>query len=242
MPIHGKNTNVALGQYDITRSLKEVSADRSFDTAETTCFDEPGGAKTYVLGGQDATFSWSGIESGKIDSVRSRIGGIADLDLGAPFTVGPDRGFEAGRIAEMGSILSTGINISSPVADVVSSSGDFQADGPIELGKMLTTKADYSAASVNGASVDLGAPGIGARLHYHVVANGRNGLVTLRVQHSANNSTWVDYDTFTVPAGQLDAISRESTTALQRYARVQVILAGSAGAVTARVAIARRGA
>lgn len=241
MAIHGKGTNVALGQYDITRHLNEVSADRSFDTAETTCFDEPGGAKTYVMGSQDATFSWSGRESGTVDSLRNRIGGIADLDLGAPFTVGPDRGFAPGRTAEMGSTLSTSINFSSPVADVVSVSGDFQADGPVEAGVVLSRKAAYTTDD-NGPGIDLGSGGSGALIHYHVTANGRNGGTILRIQHSADGISWVDYDSFTVDGGRTDAVARKTTSSLQSRVRLQVVLAGTAGTITARVAIAKRGA
>jgi hypothetical protein len=242
MPLHGKNTGIVIDGYDITRWCHEVSGDHTIDVAESTGFDSPEGAKEYVPGHNDTTFAWSGREQGQIDNFRSRFGGIALLDAGVPFIVAIAGGFHAGRIAEMGKVLETSINISAPVADVVSASGDLQADGPVDVGYVLTTKDPYATTgAVNGASVPLGAASAGSRIFYHCVQNSRNGLVTVKVQESVNGTTWVDYDTHQFAAGGVGAVIHDlPTTGLDSFVRVVVTLAGTTGTATLRVAIARK--
>lgn len=241
MPLHGKNTGIVIDRYDVTRWCNEVSGDKGFDAIDITNFDAPQGAKEYVGGHADATFSWSGREQGDVDNFRARLEGLAATDAGVPFMVGIEGGFHAGRIVEMGKVLETSLNLSSPVKDVVSISGDLQADGLVELGRVLTTKDPYTAASTNGATVALGAASVGARIFYHSVANSRNGVVTVKVQESVNGTTWVDYDTHQFTTGQVAAVVHDlPASGLDSYVRVVVTLAGTTGSVTLRVAIARK--
>ena len=242
MTQHGKDTGICLGEFDITRWLNEVSGDRSIDAADASCFDEPKGAKVYVAGLNDGTFSWSGREQGKVTdtNVRQTFEGIAALEAGVPFTVGIQRGFHPGRLAEMGNVLVTSANVSAPVSDVVSVSGDLQSDGPIYTGKVLTQKAPYDGAATNGTTVDYLTASVGALIHYHVTQNTRNGQVTVTVQDSTNGTLWVDVDQFQVAAGEILSEATIVTTGLDRYVRVVVSLAGTTGTATIRVALADR--
>lgn len=241
MTIHGKNTGVVIGPYDVTRYCNEVSSDMSVEVADASCFDEPEGAKVYVAGLTDATFGWGGRQQGTPDGVREAMGDVANLEMSAPFLVGIARGFHAGRIAVMGNVLTSSINLSAPVTDVVSVSGDLQSDGPVENGLLLTKKDAYTATT-QGSTIDQVTGGASARIQYHVVQNSRNGDVTVTVQDSGDGSTWVDYDTFVVAGGSTDALSRVVADAVGRYVRVIVNLAGSSGEATIRVAIAKRSA
>lgn len=238
--IHGKNTGIVIGSFDVTRWCNEVSSDSTIDTAEASCFDEPQGAKVYVMGMRDTTYSYSAREQGTIDSIRQVIGEVATQEA-APFLVGIERGFHAGRIAQIGRVLASKLALSSPVADVVSVSGDLQADGAVYSGVVLTKKLPYEA-STNGATVDLSTGAIGAIIAYHVVQNSRNGTVTVKVQDSVDGSTWVDYDTMPVPGGAVESAYQDMNVALDRFVRVVVTLAGSTGSATVRVAIARKAA
>lgn len=241
MTQHGKDTGICIAEFDITRWCNEVSGDRTIDAADASCFDEPQGAKVYVAGLNDGTFSWSGREQGKINSptVRATFEGLAELESGVPFTVGIQRGFHPGRTAEMGNVLVTSANVSAPVSDVVSASGELQSDGPISTGKVLTKKLPYTDTE-NGTSIDLMTPSLGALIHYHVVQNDRNGQVTITVQDSTNGTLWVDVDQFQTAAGEVLAAAHNVTTPLDRYVRVVVSLAGTSGTATIRVALADR--
>lgn len=240
MAQHGKDTGIALAHFDITRWCNEVSGDRSFDVADASCFDEPQGAKVYVAGQQDATYSYSGREQGTLNSptFRATIEDLAELESGVPFTVGIQRGFHFGRICEMGSVLTTSINTSAPVADVVSVSGDLQSDGPVYTGVVLTKKLPYTATEQGQTATLLGVAS-SARIHYHVVENTRNGPVTITVQHSSGGGVWVDYNQFIVAAGEVLAAGRTINTPRQAAVRVVVSLGGTSGSATIRVAITR---
>ncbi|AYD87359.1 minor tail protein [Microbacterium phage ValentiniPuff] len=241
MTIHGKDTGIALAQYDLTRWCNEVSGDQSLEAADASCFDEPQGAKVYVIGLNDSTFSWSGREQGKINEpgLRAVVDGVAQLEAGVPFTVAVQRGFHPGRIAQMGSVLSTSINLSAPVADVVSVSGDFQSDGPQMLGRILTDKLPYTATK-QGQAIDLAAPSLGAVIHVHITQNSRNGQVTVTVQHSDDGLVWVDLDQYIAEEEELASASLAVDAPVDQYVRAVVSLAGTSGTATVRVAIAVR--
>lgn len=238
MAIHGKNTGIVLGARDVTRWCNEVTSDQSQDTADASCFDEPDGAKVYVLGMRDTKFTYSAREQGTPDSLRKVANDIAATDMHAPFMVGIDRGFHPGRITQMGNVLVAKVGLSAPISDVVQLSGDIQADGAIYAGRTLSAKAPYGA-SAPGATVDHGVAAA-SRVQYHVTDNDRNGQAVLTVQHSADGSTWIDYDTLTVAAGTRVGVVHDVETDLLRYVRVNVSLAGSTGSVTVRAAIAGR--
>lgn len=241
MTIHGKDTGIAVAQYDVTRWCNEVSSDMSADTAESTAFDAPQSAKEYVQGHTDATFSWSGREQNTLAGVRQAIGGLADVESSAPFTVALERGFHTGRRAIMGGVLVTKLALSAPVADVVSVSGDLQSDGPTRTGRVLTTKEPYTATTT-GPTINLGAAGVEAWLNYHVVKNSRNGQVTVTVQDSVDGSVWVDYHQIVVAAGVVTGQRFHFTDAIGQYVRIVVALAGTTGEAIIRTALARKGA
>lgn len=239
MAVHGKNTGIVLGTRDVTRWCNEVSSDQSVDVADASCFDEPEGAKVYVQGLRDTKFSYGAREQGTPDGLRQLEDDIAATDLDAPFMVGLDRGFHPGRIVQMGSVLTAKVSLSAPVGDVVQVSGDLQANGHIYLGRSLALKAAYTA-SATGAQVDLGSPADGALIQFYVVENTSDGSTAVTVQHSDDGSTWVDYSTVTVQAGDLLGEARVVEDSIDRYVRVVVAKAGSSGSATIRVAIARR--
>ena len=67
-----------------------------------------------------------------------------------------------------------------------------------------------------------------------------NGNTTIKVQHSANDSSWADLITFTVVGastklGEIKAV----TGTVNRYLRVTASTAGSSGSITFMVAATR---
>lgn len=138
--IHGKNTYVAFDNaagtlVPLASYLKEASADRSIDTAESTTFGTAKGAKTYVTGLNDETVSISGnfdmalhthmtqvidaLAAGSIDSITVVVG-PAGNKTGAPRT--------------QRECIVTSYNWSAPVGDIVTASIEFQRTGPNDDG------------------------------------------------------------------------------------------------------------
>ena len=64
---HGKNTAVLVDQYNISPFLNEVSSSQSIETADTSTFGTA--AKTYVVGQNDATISFTGLFDGATDAI-----------------------------------------------------------------------------------------------------------------------------------------------------------------------------
>jgi hypothetical protein len=124
----------------------------------------------------------------------------------------------------------------------VSISAEFEVDGGVDDGVILHTGAE-TTSTVNSTSVDNGASSTnGAVANLHVVANTRTASSTYKVQHSSDNSTWVDLITFTAVAGTTKAKESKAVTTnpVNRYLRAQATLGGTTNSATYTIAIARR--
>jgi hypothetical protein len=135
----------------------------------------------------------------------------------------------------------TSYDVTSPVADVVSISAEIQADGGLFSGFALNGLTDTgTSASLTGINTGGSSSG-GGLFNLHVVANTRDGAATVKVQHSADNVTWVDLVTFSgISASVKDGESITSTGTVNQYLRAAHSLAGSSGSITYHVSAARR--
>jgi len=246
--VHGKGTKVLLDAYDLSGYFNSADVASSVETAETTAFGSS--AKSYIVGLRDGTLSLSGLysqDSGGSDDQLSTILGSATTPI---VTVA----FEAGTIGNRAIVArahETNYSMSSPVADVVSVTADFNAtaynDGNVVLGidtgVMLTTGNSIAFGSLgNLSSVDNGAATTaGAVANLHVTANSiSGGATTIKVQASADNSTWADLITFAgVSASTTTSEQKAATGSVARYLRVTASTAGSSGSITFNVSIAR---
>jgi hypothetical protein len=236
---HGRDTVALIGPYDLSPWLNEVGASTSIDTADTSHFGTQ--AKTYIVGQDDGTFSFAGLYDGVRTNLEDKVTAIqaAGAVLGWPVTVANDGGAQLARRVRYGVGRQTSWEISAPFADVVSVSGSLQADGGIRSGILLNGLAEFSSTFL-GTSVDngLGTTG-GALIGFHVVANANTAPVALRVQHSTNNSTWVDLATFNTTANQVGALSTAVVGTVNRYLRLTATVSGS-GAIQATATAARQ--
>jgi hypothetical protein len=169
--------------------------------------------------------------------------GLLASDLDVNFTIAADGGLVVGSRCVIGQALDTKYDVKAPVGGVVSVSADFQCDAGAVQGVVLAglsaiiatgsgTSVDGSASSANG--------GVGM---VHVTANTRNGTNIVKIQHSADNSSWADLVTFTtVPSTTTtsERISVATGTTVNRYLRANYTVAGSSGSATITVAFSRR--
>lgn len=235
---HGKDGRVLVSQYDLSAFLNELSSSQTIETAETTTFGSA--AKTYITGLNDGTLSFSGMFDGSEDAISDVFESIIDSEANAIITMVHGSGFATGSACVLAQAKQTSYDISVPVADVVSLSGEFQVTGGLRNGVLLAGNAT-STASTNGTSVDGGAStALGANANLHVTANSMDGNTVIKVQHSADNSTWADLITFTTVATTV--LTSQTATAsgtINRYLRYQVTPAGS-GSITLSVSLSRR--
>lgn len=138
MAVHGKNTYVSLDNaagtlVPLSTYFKETSADRSFDTAETSTFQQPQGAKTYVLGMNDETVSISGnFDIALHEHMMDLQTALNDGTLESCTVVIGPAGNKTGAPRTSRECLLTKYSWSASTGDVVSVSIEFQRTGPSE--------------------------------------------------------------------------------------------------------------
>ena len=247
--IHGKATGVFVDQFDLASYFNSLDFASTNDTAETTSFSAT--AKSYIVGLNDATVSISGMFS---QDATTGSDVVLSAALGATttpvITIVESTGTIGNRCV-LGRAHETSYAISNPVADVVSISADFTAstDGVsnqtygLRSGVILTTGASIAFGSLGAlSSVDNTASSAsGGMGTLHASTNTiAGGTTTVKVQHSADNSTWADLITFT-------AISASTTTkelsavsgTVNRYLRATASTAGTSGSIIFNVGFSR---
>lgn len=240
---HGKGTRILIGSTDLSTYFRDTTQSSTVDTAETTTYGVTGDAKTYVTGLADATISLSGLFDDTAGAADEVITTALASDADIVFTIAQDGGLTVGRRCLLGQSIQTKYDMTSPVADVVSTSLDLQSDGETIHGVVLAGLAAISTTS-NGTGVDgTAATTKGGVATLHVTTNTRNGAITVKVQHSADNATYTDLATFTTVGTATTTSERlvvASGTTVNRYLRASFTVAGTTGSATIAVAFGRR--
>ena len=245
--VHGKGTGVLLDEFDLSTYFNSADMSRTTDTAETTSFGST--SKSYIVGLSDGTLSLSGMFSQDADGSDEELSAILGSATTPLVTVNLDDG-SIGNRAIVAKAHQTSYSISSPVADIVTITADFNAstDGTanltysIQTGVQLTTGASIAFGSLGDlASVDNAASTAnGGMANLHVTANTLDAAVTIKVQDSADDLTFADLISFTsVSAGVESAEQKAVTGTVDRYVRATASSAATSGAITFHVAFAR---
>jgi hypothetical protein len=241
---HGKNTVVLFGSLNASPFLNEAATSRTLETAESTAFGDLN--KTYIVGLGDGTVSLSGMfdnSNGGLDNtVNAETGGANDV-----FTIQVN-GSAAGEAAQLIQGQLSSYEINPTVGDIVTVSAEIQASGSIGSingGKVISSStvnltASNSSASTTGIDFQAAATN-GAIGHLHVTSNTGNNVLALKLQDSADNTTFTDLITFTnVSASSATAERVEVSGNIKRFVRAVVTSSLTAGSATYNVSFARR--
>jgi hypothetical protein len=243
---HGKNTVVLFDKYDLSQYFNSVTTSAMAEAVETTTFGSAN--KTYAVGMKDGTVSFEGLWSGVLDTEGADA--VLNTAFGSttktPITVASE-GATLGRRCKLINADDTSYEIKAAVAEMVTISGSAQASGTVgglDGGVLLAASQALTATVANTGVDNAAASSNGGVGHLHVTTNTRNGAITVKVQHSANNSTWADLFTFTATTSATTTSERievAAGTAVNRYLRANVSgFAGSTGTATITVGFARR--
>lgn len=238
--VHGKNTTVLFGTWDLSTFFNDSTVSRSAEVAETTAYQAAGGAKTYLIGHGDATISVSGMFSAAVGAVDPVLSTALTSDASTPMLTSPQI-LAIGNRCTFAAVNDTSYEVTSPVADVVSVSAEFQVTGGADSGVVLHNLTPETA-STNSAAVDNGAATTnGGVAQLNVLANGRTAASTIKVQHSTDNVTFTDLVTFSA-VGASSTLAERAVVAgtVNRFVRAQSTLGGSTNSMTYSVAFARR--
>lgn len=246
--VHGKGSKTYIDEFDLTNYFNSADATFTLDTGEVTSFGAS--SRAYIPGLAAASLTIGGMWAADADGSDEELQALLANAVSPLTTVALSGGTIGNRAIMMQADL-TSYGISSPVSDIVSVSADFQCttNGTTNLtyacqtGVQLTTGASiaFGALGALGSVDNAASTANGGFALIHVPANTiAGGVTTVKVQHSADNSTWVDLITFTAVAAATKT-SQLSTTAatVNRYLRATASTAGSSGAITFMVSFAR---
>jgi hypothetical protein len=250
---HGSRTGVLFDLYDVSTYMNSAQSSSSVTVSETTTYGATGDAKTYVTGLRDTTVSIAGLWDGDTGALDELINTSLASDNDANFLIAEDGGIAVGRRCIFGQSVRTKYSTDSPVADVVKISLDLQADAELGRGVILTDGASTTGnpGTVLGTAVDNGSAttngGVGVVFN---TINTRSAQFTqVKIQHSADNSTWADLVTFTnIPPNSTTPLSPlrsqravvATGTTVNRYLRATYTGSGATGAYAFVFAFARR--
>ena len=237
---HGRGTAILLDDEDVSIYFREAAINRTVDLAETSTYGTFD--KTYVVGMRDATFTLEGLFDGSTDAIDQQLATILGQEAEFAFTYAPE-GLAFGRRVYVAAVDEVNYEVSSPLTDMVGTSAEFQASGGAFGGYSLHALTAETGDG-NGTSIDNGASSaFGAIAALHLTANDRDaGSISVRVQHSTDNSVWNDLITFAsvnfaVTSGQVLSVAGT----INRYLRAfWDVTGGTTGGYTFAVSAARK--
>lgn len=192
--VHGSGGRFYVNGFDLSAFLKNVTGSGEIDTHDSTTLGAT--AKTYIPGLVDATLSAEGLFSGAVaatDAVLSAaLRGRTPVLWNWLPSGNVDGAFSYGMSA-----IATSYEIETPVDDLVSVSTEAQSNVGLERAQILHPLAAQTVTG-NGVARDHGASSTagGAGYLQVVAASGATPNLIARVQHSVDNSVWVDLITF----------------------------------------------
>lgn len=228
---HGKDTIVLLGATDVSAWFRGADVSSPIDMADSTVYGLE--SRTFEPGMSGGSFTFEGVWSVAEDPVIDATLGTA---AGQVLTVCRTGSLAVGQRVDAATIRASNHAISSPVGDIVSLAWEAQADGGIDESISLHALT-AEVAGGNSASVDNGASspdGLAATLH---VTAFTGTDITVKIQHSTDDSVWVDLLTFTAATGPT---AERKTVAGTVNQYIRALWSGTFASATFHVSASRR--
>jgi len=215
--VHGKGSAVLFDENDLSSFFNQYNTSRQIQAVNTTTFGNDD--KNYIAGVEGGTISVQGLfdgDTGAVDAVLD--GSIASEAI---ITLCPQGYATIGNKAVMAKGEHVSYQIRSTTTDAVRITAGGTVDGGVRTGGVILQPLEAETTTTNNSSHDSSASsangGVG---HLHVTAfSGTNGVV--KIQHSANDSTWADLITFSTVTGTTAERSLVTGT-VNRYLRFAI--------------------
>lgn len=236
-----KGLSVYMNGVSLGCALQSIDA-----TAETEALDSTtlcANDRTYALGLKNGTVSASGIW----DADTTNADELHDV-----FSAAYDSGGENEVMATLEAIAvdapcilfnarQTSYSIEIANGQLIIASAEFQPFSGINYGRVLFNAA-VSSTTTNGTSVDNTASTTNGGLFQFHIQNPSQLAGSIKLQHSTNNSTWVDVSgtetTWLASGPKFNAGYSEITGTINRY--VRAVATATGGSITFQAALARR--
>jgi len=237
--VHGKDSRLLLDDLALSGYLKGWEHGTEREMADVTI--EGDGGHKFLPGLDNGSLSLDGV----FDNTAAADGQdeVLDTARGASsasvITAAPE-GFAVGKRVIPISARESTYAVSSPVGDAVTFAASWMAEGQVDVGVALHDLTAETATG-NGASVDNAASSAnGGVANLHVTAvSGTTPSATVKVQHSTDNSAWVDLITHTAATAKT-AERLTVTGTVNRYVRGTWTITGTTPSFTFALAFARR--
>jgi len=252
--VHGSATRVLVNATEVSAEVSGWSLGWNRQMSEVTCVGQPAGAAgaSFTPGLMSGTLGLRGPQQADpTTGLTAQIQAAIGVNDSFQATCLPD-GVTVGKPAFFIVGDPNAYAVDAQVADAVGMTMGAQADEGVEMGYVLAPLQVYTADALAGTAVDRGAflsvisgtpqpytvQGFAAALHV-TAYSGFTG-VAVKIQHSADNSTWADLVAFTnVTAAGRERVLVAKGTQINRYLRASVDVTGT-GSVTLLVAAAPR--
>jgi hypothetical protein len=219
--IHGKDAVVYQDGNDLTGYLRSLNNSAEVETAEATTFADDD--KTYITGVADATNSAEGLFDATFDG---NINSLLASGTKSVWSIYP-AGDAVGNTGKGYSLDVTKAERTAAVGDVVM----VTLEGQSSVGTDTITSHHALAqrtASGTATVVDYGASTANGGMGY-LHATAAAGTVIVKVQHSADNTTFADYLTLGTITATAKSFRTTNTGTINRYTRlVYTITSGTA--------------
>lgn len=217
-----------------TVSSWTITHQRAVSEVTAQCQTPGLGAASYVPGLKSGALAMAGPQDSIGQNLHAEIAGSIGVDNALTVTLLPD-GDAVGKPALFGTFDATDWAIDAQVADAVGFTLNAAVDEGVEAGFVLHA-ASAETADANGTSVDrtadLVSSALGAAAAIHVTAFSGFTTVTVKVQHSTDNSIWADLATFTaITAVGSELVKTAADATVNRYLRVVTDVTGT-GSIT----------
>lgn len=252
--VHGSSTRVLINEKEISSEVSGWSVGFNRQMSDVTCVGQTAGAagSNFVPGLMSGTLGLRGPQqadptTGLTAEIQQAIG----VDNAIQAICLPD-GVAVGKPAFFVVADPTDYAVDATVSDAVAMTMTATADESVEMGYVVAALAAYTADALTGTAVDRGT-GLsivtGSPVDYstngfvaamNVTAYTGFTGVAVKIQHSADNSSWSDLVSFAnVTAVGAQRVSVAKGTQINRYLRTSIDVTGT-GSVTLLVAAAPR--
>lgn len=234
--VHSKSSRVLLNEHSYSAKLHEVQMGFERQMGESTALADEG--SKWVPGLSSGSLTLGGRwEAGA--TVHDELNAAVGTDNGLLVTAGPD-GLAVGKPVYLAVGDISNYEIPASVSEVVGFAVEAQGDDGADWGHSLH---DLTAETATGNSTSIdnlasSANGGVATLHATTVS-GTTPSLTGKVQHSTDDSVWVDLITFTA-ATAATSERKTVTGTVNRYVRGQWTISGTTPSFTFTAAFARR--
>lgn len=231
---HGKGAKLLVAEVDLSGYFRGSEVGQAQELAETTVYGKS--AKTYIPGLGASSISLDGLFEAAADA---RLEALLRSASGEPFTWGPE-GLALGKRVRTARARASSYASSAPVGGVVTAAVEIMADGELDSGVSLHDLVAEGATAQGGSSDNTASSAAGGAGVLHCTArSGTAPTLDAKVQHSADNVTFVDLVTFaqlTAPGAE----RKEITGGVNRYLRAAWTISGTGPSFTFTLSFARR--